>query len=91
MSLRLSPAIVAHDLSLLAVYKRGTTQCGPEVPHSLQQRIHSGINSLVNLYLPLGVMVFCYFRIFQEIRAHLGRSVDPPAGQRSGAAPNVSC
>ncbi|XP_043232841.1 histamine H2 receptor-like isoform X2 [Amphibalanus amphitrite] len=55
------------------VYKRGTTQCGPEIPSTVQQRIHSAINSLVNLYLPLGVMIFCYFRIFQEIRAHLSR------------------
>ncbi|XP_037068829.1 octopamine receptor 1-like [Pollicipes pollicipes] len=55
------------------VYKKGTTQCGPEIPLNVKQKLHSAINSLVNFYLPLAVMIFCYARIFQEIRAHLGR------------------
>ncbi|XP_043195207.1 melatonin receptor type 1A-like isoform X2 [Amphibalanus amphitrite] len=55
------------------VYKEGATQCGPAIPRDSKQHIHSAVNSTFNFFLPLGVMLFCYTRIFVNFRQHLNR------------------
>ncbi|XP_045133406.1 beta-1 adrenergic receptor-like [Portunus trituberculatus] len=55
------------------VYKKGSSQCGPAVPTSALQRAHSAINTLCNLVIPMGVMIFCYYKIFKEVHNHLER------------------
>lgn len=55
------------------VYKKGSSQCGPAVPTSTSQRIHSAINTLCNLLIPMAVMIFCYYKIFKEVHNHLER------------------
>ncbi|XP_050739319.1 histamine H2 receptor-like isoform X2 [Eriocheir sinensis] len=60
----------------LIVYKKGSSQCGPVIPKLLMQRIHSGLNTIFNLVVPMSVMVYCYYKIFKEVKTHLARMRD---------------
>ncbi|XP_076054998.1 uncharacterized protein LOC143033438 isoform X2 [Oratosquilla oratoria] len=58
------------------VYKRGASQCGPIVPETLLQKIHSYANTFFNLILPISVMSYCYYNVFAEVKRHLVRMRD---------------
>ncbi|XP_071513023.1 uncharacterized protein [Panulirus ornatus] len=59
-----------------STYKRGASQCGPCPPKKTMQFVHAGINTLVNLVIPIIVMSYCYFCIFKEVKDHLNRMRD---------------
>jgi hypothetical protein len=58
---------------LLIVYKKGATQCGPIIPCSPSQKIHSLINTLMNFLVPLIIMSFCNFKISRAVTKHIER------------------
>lgn len=55
------------------LYKAGTMQCGPEYPHNKDEYIHHGIIQLTNIFIPLGIMIYTYSKMFGEIREHTTR------------------
>ncbi|XP_047484422.1 tachykinin-like peptides receptor 86C [Penaeus chinensis] len=55
------------------VFKDGASQCGPPPPEKGKQYIHAGLNTSINLVIPLVVMSFCYYKIFKEVKDHLSR------------------
>ncbi|XP_042213928.1 uncharacterized protein LOC121860695 isoform X2 [Homarus americanus] len=59
-----------------SVYKKGASQCGPPPPKAKMQFVHAGLNTSVNLVIPIIVMSYCYYRIFKEVRDHLSRMRD---------------
>ncbi|XP_056007842.1 melanopsin-like isoform X3 [Ostrea edulis] len=64
-------------------YKEKTMQCGPEYPgNTVRSIIFHFIIQTSNLYLPLGIMLFCYIRIFQEIKKHMQRMDENSAMDR---------
>nr|XP_022303049.1 neuropeptide Y receptor type 4-like isoform X3 [Crassostrea virginica] len=64
-------------------YKEKTMQCGPAYPgNTVQSYIFHFIIQISNLYLPLGIMLFCYIRIFQEIKKHMQRMDENSAMDR---------
>ncbi|XP_062574419.1 melanopsin-like isoform X2 [Saccostrea cucullata] len=64
-------------------YKEKTMQCGPAYPgNTIQSIIFHFIIQTSNLYLPLGIMLFCYIRIFQEIKEHMQRMDENSAMDR---------
>lgn len=56
-----------------AGFKTGASQCGPPPPKKGLQYIHAGLNTTVNLVIPLVVMSYCYYKIFKEVKDHLSR------------------
>ncbi|XP_041366124.1 probable G-protein coupled receptor No9 isoform X2 [Gigantopelta aegis] len=54
-------------------YKPGTSQCGPSYPHDIKGYIHHGVTQVTCIFIPLSIMVFCYVRMFKEIREHSKR------------------
>lgn len=65
-------------------YKPRTMQCGPAYPtFTAQSIIFHFIIGISNLYLPLGIMLFCYIRIFQEIKKHMQRMDENSAMDRN--------
>lgn len=58
------------------VYKKGSSQCGPAIPKHGLQFIHSSLNTVVNLVIPMIVMFYCYYKIFEEVKTHLERMRD---------------
>ncbi|XP_064614368.1 tachykinin-like peptides receptor 86C isoform X2 [Liolophura sinensis] len=55
------------------LYKNGTMHCGPAYPRDLKAYIHHVIIQVTDIFIPLGVMTFCYTKIFIEIRQHTKR------------------
>ncbi|KAF4528603.1 hypothetical protein B566_EDAN009207 [Ephemera danica] len=55
------------------VYKIGATQCGPIIPCTPPQKIHSFLNTSMNFLVPLIVMSFCNFKISRAVGEHMGR------------------
>ncbi|XP_037798989.1 tachykinin-like peptides receptor 86C isoform X2 [Penaeus monodon] len=54
-------------------FKAGASQCGPPPPKKGLQYVHAGLNTTINLVIPLVVMSFCYYKIFKEVKDHLSR------------------
>ncbi|KAK4299983.1 hypothetical protein Pmani_027779 [Petrolisthes manimaculis] len=72
-----TPVLAPLNLQLTnTVYKKGASQCGPPVPTNSRQLIHSALNTIFNLVIPFIVMIYCYYRIFKEVRTHLNRMKD---------------
>jgi hypothetical protein len=63
----LSPAVLGWTE---IQYKRGATQCGPKIPETIGQLMHSSANTLFNLIIPFSVMTVCYIWIFVAVRRH---------------------
>ncbi|XP_063599111.1 tachykinin-like peptides receptor 86C isoform X2 [Penaeus indicus] len=55
------------------VFKPGASQCGPPPPKKRLQYLHAGLNTTINLVIPLVVMSYCYYKIFKEVKDHLSR------------------
>uniref|UniRef100_T1E1B3 Putative Octopamine receptor type 2 n=1 Tax=Cupiennius salei TaxID=6928 RepID=T1E1B3_CUPSA len=55
------------------LFKKGSSQCGPQIPSGLSAKSHSLLITSSNYVLPLCVMSFCYYRIFCEIHVHMKR------------------
>lgn len=68
-------SLFAFSLFLFKVYKEGATQCGPIIPCSVPEKIHSLINTTMNYVLPVIVMSFCNFKIARAVTEHMGRYV----------------
>ncbi|XP_055959159.1 octopamine receptor 1 isoform X2 [Patella vulgata] len=54
-------------------YKPGTSQCGPQYPHDIKSYLHHYIIQATNIIIPLIIMIYCYGRMFYEIRKHAVR------------------
>ncbi|XP_013405596.1 alpha-1B adrenergic receptor isoform X2 [Lingula anatina] len=52
------------------VYKNATTQCGPDFPHTTQQYAHTIFTTSTCWLVPFVVMIFCYRRMFVEIKGY---------------------
>ncbi|XP_059161633.1 histamine H2 receptor-like [Physella acuta] len=64
-------AVVAtlNIMFLKVEYKPGTSQCGPLYPHNTETYIIHVIIQITCLILPFIILVFCYVKIFREIKA----------------------
>ncbi|XP_059171330.1 substance-P receptor-like, partial [Physella acuta] len=60
-------------MGLKVEYKPGTSQCGPRYPDDVQSFIIHGILQVTVILIPLIILVFCYTRMFQEIKKHSDR------------------
>ncbi|CAG5132899.1 unnamed protein product, partial [Candidula unifasciata] len=58
---------------LVIVHKPGTSQCGPRYPSNIRMFITHGILQLTVILLPATIVIFCYVRMFMEIRKHSQR------------------
>ncbi|KAJ8313838.1 hypothetical protein KUTeg_008399 [Tegillarca granosa] len=67
-----------------AIYKPGTMQCGPEYPaYTPKAMIFHIIIQVSNIFIPLGIMLFAYFRMFREIKEHMQRLDENSAMDRA--------
>ncbi|GFN73776.1 melatonin-related receptor-like isoform x4 [Plakobranchus ocellatus] len=67
---------VCSSLNLIGLkitYKNGTSQCGPNYPNTATSYIIHVILQLTVMIIPFGIMVFCYSRMFIEIKKHSAR------------------
>ncbi|CAL1530942.1 unnamed protein product [Lymnaea stagnalis] len=55
-------------MGLVVEYKPGTSQCGPKYPNDVPTYLIHGIIQVSDLLIPLIILVFCYTRIFSEIK-----------------------
>ncbi|XP_013088446.2 melanopsin-like isoform X1 [Biomphalaria glabrata] len=58
---------------LIVEHKPGTSQCGPRYPNDLQMFIIHAIIQITCIVIPFLILVFCYIRMFQEIKRHSQR------------------
>jgi hypothetical protein len=65
----LSGYVTVHGLSRVR-YKPYTAQCGPDYPHDLRSYMLPVYISVTCYLVPFVIMIFCYARVFSEIRAH---------------------
>jgi flagellar biosynthesis protein FlhB len=61
---------------LVVVHKPGTSQCGPRYPNNVRMFIVHGLIQLTVIVLPATILVFCYYRMFMEIRKHSQRMME---------------
>ncbi|KAK3788350.1 hypothetical protein RRG08_025077 [Elysia crispata] len=54
-------------------YKKGTSQCGPKYPRKTHAYIIHAILQLTVMIVPFFILVFCYTRMFIEIKKHSAR------------------
>ncbi|KAH9524697.1 hypothetical protein Btru_027558 [Bulinus truncatus] len=58
---------------LIVEHKPGTSQCGPKYPNDPKTYIIHSIIQITVIVVPFVILVFCYIRMFQEIKGHSQR------------------